>query len=107
MTLWVNRETNETIYEPPTPPPYPLMPGSLTDKITGKPLSPAAIQQNEADSSSEDESVDTRQSDGSDGSANSKVDDVPPLGVRDAELELAKKRVLERRIQLYVGSANT
>ena len=103
MTLWVNRETNETLYEPPTPPPYPLMPESLTDKTTGKPLSPAAIRQNEADSSSDDESVSTRQSDGSEHcSADSKVDGVPPLG-RDAELELAKKRVLERRIQLYVG----
>ena len=101
MTLWVNRETNETLIEPPTPPPYPNMPESLIDKTTGKPLSPAAIRQNEADSSSDDESVSTR-SDGSDGSADSKVDGVPPLG-RDGELELAKKRVLERRIQLYVG----
>ena len=95
MTLWVNRETNETLYEPPTPPPYPLMPESLTDKTTGRPLSPAAIRQNEADSSSDDESADTRSDRSEHCSADSKVDDVPPVG-RDAELELARRRVLER-----------
>ena len=65
MPIWVNTKSKESSYEkpnPPAPPPYPKW-----------------IRQNEAESSSDDDSS-------------------PPLGRgREAEIELAKKRVEEMR----------
>lgn len=42
---WVNTESNESSYEKPNQPKYPLMPASLVD-TTGKPLSPNATRRN-------------------------------------------------------------
>eukprot|EP00578_Thalassiosira_sp_NH16_P031752 CAMPEP_0181080104 /NCGR_PEP_ID=MMETSP1071-20121207/2389_1 /TAXON_ID=35127 /ORGANISM="Thalassiosira sp., Strain NH16" /LENGTH=92 /DNA_ID=CAMNT_0023161559 /DNA_START=409 /DNA_END=685 /DNA_ORIENTATION=+ len=60
--IWVNRNTNESRYESPEQPLYPLTPKSMMDPETGKPLSPKTIRQNEADSSSSDEDSVNKQS---------------------------------------------
>jgi len=103
VQMWVNTETNESSYEAPTGPSYPAMPPSMTDLLTGKPLSPRVMQQNEAECSSDEE--DYMNKCGSVAVENS----APPLPFdkcRDDEVEQAKIRVHEMRLQYnMIGSS--
>ena len=91
------------------------MPESLFDKTTGKSLSPKSIRRNEADSSDDNSSDADSISSAESTDANTEEDDQDKQGFipedkdpkgnsallgRDAEFELAKKRVLDRRMQL-------
>jgi hypothetical protein len=109
LPVWVHRDTNETLYDKPTNIlTYPDMPKSLLDE-NGEPLTPRTIARLEASSSSEDESYASSSSrSGEDHSVLSEspreeIDEsdsnpsVVELSGRDAELELAKKYVLEKR----------
>ncbi|KAL7442117.1 hypothetical protein ACHAXM_011134 [Skeletonema potamos] len=109
LPVWVHRDTNETLYDKPTNIlTYPDMPKSLLDE-NGEPLTPRTIARLEASSSSEDESYASSSSQsGEDHSVLSEspreeIDEsdsnpsVVELSGRDAELELAKKYVLEKR----------
>jgi hypothetical protein len=84
VPIWVNTESNESIYEKPNPPQYPLVLASLVDPTTGKSLSP--------DSSSDDDSACTYNLSQEDDKSAS-----PPLLGREAEIELAKKHVEDMR----------
>lgn len=109
LPVWVHRDTNETLYDKPTNIlTYPNLPKSLLDE-NGEPLTPRTIARLEASSSSEDESYASSSSrSGEDHSVLSEspreeIDEsdsnrsVVELSGRDAELELAKKYVLEKR----------
>ena len=108
LPIWVNRDTNEVLYDKPANTlSYPTMPNSLLDE-TGEPLTPRTIARLEASSSSEDESYTSNSSQsGSDSvqSESSKENtgesslklDIVKLSGKDAELEYAKQRVLEKR----------
>ena len=91
MPIWVNTESNESSYEKPNPPQYPLMPVSLVDPTTGKLLSP--------NSSSDDDSACTYSLSQEDDKSTS-----PPLLGREAEIELDKKRVEDVRRCGHVSS---
>eukprot|EP00986_Skeletonema_menzelii_P013693 scaffold8164_cov156-Skeletonema_menzelii.AAC.14 len=104
LPIWVHRDTNEVRAHTLS---YPTMPNSLLDE-TGEPLTPRTIARLEASSSSEDESYTSNSSQsGSDSvqSESSKENtgesslklDIVKLSGKDAELEYAKQRVLEKR----------
>ncbi len=102
VPVWVNRDTNLTSYEKPRPPLHPLMPKSMIGS-EGKPLSLDVIRRNEADTSSDshsevEESIDEKQDD-----INSDRERTPPPVGREGEIESAKKRVLERRMQVLTS----
>lgn len=114
VTIWVNRNTNESSYEKPKPPLFPLVPKSLVDKETCKPLSPKTIRRNEADTSSDEDSFDEDSMTSNDDESRSRDGDskttesIPPPMGRNAELELAEKRVLEMRmVRLGIQSKGT
>ena len=109
LPVWIHRDTNETLYDKPANTfTYPERPNSLLDD-KGEPLTPRTIARLEASSSSEDESYSTSSSlsvednsvqsdaheENSDESATKP--DIVKLSGKDAELEYAKKRVLEKR----------
>lgn len=108
LPIWVHRDTNEVLFlSPANTLSYPTMPNSLLDE-TGEPLTPRTIARLEASSSSEDESYTSNSSQsGSDSvqSESSKENtgesslklDIVKLSGKDAELEYAKQRVLEKR----------
>ena len=108
LPIWVHRDTNEVVFlSPANTLSYPTMPNSLLDE-TGEPLTPRTIARLEASSSSEDESYTSNSSQsGSDSvqSESSKENtgesslklDIVKLSGKDAELEYAKQRVLEKR----------
>ena len=108
LPVWVHRDTNETLYDKPTKIlTYPDMPNSLLDE-KGGPLSPRMIARLEASSSSEDESYSSSSSQSGDNSEQSEAPkenadvsaskpDIDVLSGRDAELEYAEKRVMEKR----------
>lgn len=111
LPIWVHRDTHEILYDKPVNTlTYPEMPNSLLDDA-GKPLTPRTIARLEASSSSEDESYASSSSSqsGDDNSVTSEPPkettgesaasklDMVELSGKDAELEYAKKRVLEKR----------
>jgi len=109
LPVFINRDTNETLYDKPkNTMTYPEMPSSLLDE-KGEPLTPRKLALLEASSSSEDESYASSVSQSvDDHSVQSEAlkentdelsskPDIVELSGRDAELEYAKKRVLERR----------
>jgi hypothetical protein len=75
------------------------MPPSMIDLVTGKPLSPRAMQQNEADTSSDEE--DSTNDSGSVAVKNSTSPSPIDRG-RDDEVEQAKNRVHEMRLQYHM-----
>jgi hypothetical protein len=99
VQMWVNTETNESSYEAPTAPSHPTMPPSMIDLVIGKPLSPRAMQQNEADTSSDEE--DSTNDSGSVAVKNSTSPSPIDRG-RDDEVEQAKNRVHEMRLQYHM-----
>ena len=111
LPIWVHRDTQEIFYDKPVNTlTYPEMPNSLLDDA-GKPLTPRTIARLEASSSSEDDSFASSSSShsGDDDSVKSEPPketctdesasklDIVELSGKDAELEYAKKRVLEKR----------
>lgn len=109
LPVWIHRDTNETLYDKPANTlTYPERPNSLLDD-KGEPLTPRTIARLEASSSSEDESYSSSSSQsGDDNSVQSDAHeentdesatkpDIVELSGKDAELEYAKKRVLEKR----------
>ena len=103
VQMWVNTETNELSYEAPTAPSHPTMPPSMIDLVSGKPLSPRVMQQNEADTSSDEE--DSTNDSGSVAVENSTSPSPIDKG-RDEEVEQAKKRVHDMRLQYnMIGSS--
>ena len=104
VDCWVHNETGETLWEKPSPPLHPLLPESMKDAATGQPLSEEAILRNEANSSSEDEGFDT-DSDVADDTEDKAANSEPQmLAGLDEEIELARQRVLARRIKLLTQS---
>ncbi|KAL9182757.1 hypothetical protein ACHAXT_004036 [Thalassiosira profunda] len=104
VDCWVHNETGDTLWGKPSPPLRPLLPESMIDAATSQPLSAEAILRNEADSSTEDEGFDT-DSDVADDTENEAAKSEPqmPAGL-DEEVELARQRVLARRIKLLTLS---
>ena len=108
VQMWVNTETNESSYEAPTAPSHPAMPPSMIDLVTGKPLSPRELSprvmgQNEADTSSDEE--DSINKSGSVAVVKSPSPSPFDNG-RDDEVEQAKNRVHEMRLQYnMIGSS--
>jgi len=109
LPVWIHRDTNETLYDKPANTlTFPERPNSLLDD-KGEPLTPRTIARLEASSSSEDESYSSSSSlSGDDNSVQSDAHedhidesatkpDIVKLSGKDAELEYAKKRVLEKR----------
>ena len=112
LPIWLHRDTNEILYEQPSNTlSYPKMPNSLLDE-RGEPLTPRTIARLEASSSSsEDDSYYTTSSSSQSGSDNDSESeptkentdesslklDIVKLSGKDAELEYAKQRVLEKR----------
>ena len=99
--VWENINSGETIWDKPNPPLCPLMPQSLIDATTDKSLSPKTIRRNKADSSSDEDSIVDTESMNTGAESISKKAKKIPLG-RDAEFELASKRVQERRMRLAI-----
>eukprot|EP00985_Skeletonema_marinoi_P009105 scaffold4200_cov81-Skeletonema_marinoi.AAC.1 len=110
LPVWIHRDTNETLYDKPANTlTYPERPNSLLDD-KGEPLTPRTIARLEASSSSEDESYSSSLSLSGDDDKSVQSDahednidesatkpDIVKLSGKDAELEYAKKRVLEKR----------
>lgn len=105
LPVWVHRDSKETLYDKPTNTlAYPEIPRSLVDD-NGEPLTPRTIARLEASSSSDDDdeysSSATSQNDAynsvrSDNDSDS-TSSVHELRGLDAEVELARQRVLEKR----------
>ena len=94
MPVWIHARTNQWRYKEPILPPYPTIPNSLLDQQIGEILSQNEILNNEADSDSEvpsdSRSQETR-------SVPVSINyDTAPKGV-NSEVELAKRRVLEKQ----------
>lgn len=86
----MNQDTD--LYDKPNPPLMPLLPASMLNTTTRKPLSLDEIRENEADTSSDDDSG--RDNAALESKNISQPSVVGPKG-RDGELALAEKRVKE------------
>ena len=103
LPVWVHRDSKETLYDKPTNTlEYPDIPHSLVDD-NGEPLTPRTIARLEASSSSDDDEYSSSVSSHNDATDRVKDDDsdstssIHELRGLDAEVELAKQRVLEKR----------
>lgn len=114
LPVWVNRDTQEILFDKPTNTlSYPKMPYSLIDE-NGKPLTPRKIARLEASSSSDDDDDEFASSSSSSSHSSNYINSVRhqkdpkvnnnilasticELRGKDAELEFAQQRVLEKR----------
>ena len=103
LPVWVHRDSKETLYDKPTNTlEYPEIPRSLVDD-NGEPLTPRTIARLEASSSSDDDDEYSSAPSHNDATDRVKDDDsdstssLHVLRGLDAEVELAKQRVLEKR----------